>query len=263
MVALAWILIPTGALLICSAVRTPIYYPRYLCFTAPAMAVLLGVCVVQAARKPWLITGVLVAFAVAALPNYALSQRGPYKREGMDYSQVADVVSHHAKPGDCLLLDNTTSWKPGPIRPLLAARPSAYRTLIDPGRGAPATSSDQLWDGYVPIWTVLDQVRRCTVLWTVSQRDDTLPDRDRGIALAPGPGSDRCRCIASPTDSVFGSSSGGSSTSPRLSSRLASDDGDPRWSAANGLAATLAWLAGRLGNPGVPHVPLPGASSAS
>lgn len=186
-VATAWMAIPTIALVGYTEFAAPIYYPRYLCFTAPAMALLLGVGVAEIARTPRRIAAVLLVLTVAALPNYVLTQRGPYKHEGMDYSQVADVVTQHAKPGDCLVLDNTTSWKPGPIRPLLAARPDAYRGLVDLGRGSPATSTDELWDGYVPLWNVQDRLSRCTVVWTVSQRDRTLGDHDVGAALVPGP----------------------------------------------------------------------------
>ena len=84
---------------------------------------MLASCVTTIATKPLAITGVVIALAVAGAPNYLLVQRGPYAKEGMDYSQVADVISTHAAAGDCLLLDTTTAWKPGPIRPLTAARP--------------------------------------------------------------------------------------------------------------------------------------------
>lgn len=187
LIALAWITLPTAALLLYTQFAAPIYYPRYLCFTTPAMALILGACIAHIARKPVRMAAVLLALVVAAAPNFVLSQRGPYKREGMDYSQIADVLTGHARPGDCLLLDNTTSWKPGPIRPLLAARPAAYRDLVDLGRGARATTTDRLWDGYVPLWLVQDGLRRCTVVWTISERDHTLADHDAGGPLAPGP----------------------------------------------------------------------------
>ena len=186
-IAIAWVAIPTVSLLLYTAFAAPIYYPRYLCFTAPAMSLLLGICIASIARTPTRMVAVLLALTVAAAPNYALSQRGPYKREGMDFSQIADVVTYHAKPGDCLLLDNTTSWKPGPIRPLLAARPDAYRKLVDLGRGRPAVSSGRLWDGFLTVFAVQDRLSRCTVLWTVSERDRTLPAHDEGTGLAPGP----------------------------------------------------------------------------
>jgi mannosyltransferase len=187
LIALAWIALPTLVLVLYSVVQTPIYYPRYLCFTTPAMAVLMAVCIVALFRSRELVTAVLAAFALAATPNYLLSQRGPYAKEGMDFSQVADVITAHASPGDCLILDNTTTWKPGPIRPLTAARPAAYEKLLDPGRGLRAAQRNRLWDAHLGIWGVADRVRHCTVLWTVSDRDNAVADRESGRGLDPGP----------------------------------------------------------------------------
>jgi mannosyltransferase len=186
-IALAWVALPTAVLLLYSVVAQPIYYPRYLCYTSPAMALLMAVCIVTLFRSREHITAVLAAFAVAATPNYLLGQRGPYAKEGMDFSQVADVITAHASPGDCLILDNTTTWKPGPIRPLTAARPAAYDKLVDPGRGMRATQRNRLWDAHLGIWGVADHVRQCTVLWTVSERDPAVPERQSGQALDPGP----------------------------------------------------------------------------
>lgn len=186
-IALAWIALPTAVLLLYSAAFEPIYYPRYLCYTSPAMALLLAVCIATLFRTRERVTAVLAAFALAATPNYLLSQRGPYAKEGMDFSQVADVITAHAAPGDCLILDNTTTWKPGPIRPLTAARPAAYDKLVDPGRGMQAPQRNRLWDAHLGIWGVADRVRHCTVLWTVSERDPAVPERESGQGLDPGP----------------------------------------------------------------------------
>lgn len=186
-IALAWIALPTAVLLLYSAAFEPIYYPRYLCYTSPAMALLLAACIATLFRSRERVTAVLAAFALAATPNYLLSQRGPYAKEGMDFSQVADVITAHAAPGDCLILDNTTTWKPGPIRPLTAARPAAYERLVDPGRGMRAPQRNRLWDAHLGIWGVADKVRHCTVLWTVSERDPAVPERESGQGLDPGP----------------------------------------------------------------------------
>jgi mannosyltransferase len=186
-IALAWIALPTAVLLLYSVTLQPIYYPRYLCYTSPAMALLLAVCIVALFRTRERVTAVLAAFALAATPNYLVGQRGPYAKEGMDFSQVADVITAHASPGDCLILDNTTAWKPGPIRPLTAARPAAYEKLFDPGRGMRALQRNRLWDAHLGIWGVADRVRHCTVLWTVSERDPAVPERQSGPALDPGP----------------------------------------------------------------------------
>ncbi|WP_301119129.1 glycosyltransferase family 39 protein [Mycolicibacterium fortuitum] len=202
-IAAVWVVAPTAVLLVYSAVAQPLYYPRYLCFTTPAMALLLAVCVVAVARSREWITAALAVFALAATPNYITVQRGPYAKEGMDFSQVADVITAHSSPGDCIVFDNTTSWKPGPIRPITAARPAAYAHLVDPGRGKRAWQRNRLWDAHLGIWGVADQIRRCTVLWTVSERDRSVPSRQSGAALAPGPRLDRAPAYQVPESMGF------------------------------------------------------------
>jgi len=123
---------------------------------------------------------------VAASPNYLLSQRQRYAKEGWDYSDVADVISAHAAPGDCLLVDNTVSWLPGPIRALLAARPAAFRPLVDVGRGPRGPKRGTLWDGHVAVWLVVGRLYQCTTLWTISTHDTTLPNHQSGTSLPPG-----------------------------------------------------------------------------
>jgi mannosyltransferase len=192
-VAVAWMAVPTAVLLTYSVFDTPVYYPRYLSFTAPAMALLLGVCTVAVARATVPITAVVALFAAVAAPNYAVTQRGPYAKEGMDFSQVADVIAAHSGPGDCLALDNTITWEPGPIRALTAARPSVYAKLVDPGRGRSGIERNMLWDSHNSIWGWTGRLRRCTVLWIVTDRDRTLPGHQTGDAIRAGP-----RLIAAP-----------------------------------------------------------------
>lgn len=182
----AWVVVPTAVVLIYSAAVEPIYYPRYLILTAPGAAVILAICIVTVARKPWLIAGAVAVFAVAAFPNYYVTQRGPYAKEGWDYSQVADVISAHAAPGDCLLVDNTVPWKPGPIRALLATRPAAFRSLVDVERGAYGPKVGTLWDGHVAVWLTTAKINKCTTLWTITNRDKSLPDHQVGQRLSPG-----------------------------------------------------------------------------
>jgi mannosyltransferase len=182
----AWLVVPPTVSLIYSALTEPFYYPRYMFFTAPAMAVVIAVCIVAVARQPRWIAAVLVLLAVAGFPNYLLSQRQRYAKEGWDYSDVADLISGHAAPGDCLLVDNTVSWLPGPIRALLAARPAAFRPLIDIGRGMRGSERGTLWDGHVAVWLVTGRLYKCTTLWTISSHDTTLPDHQSGNSLPPG-----------------------------------------------------------------------------
>jgi mannosyltransferase len=186
LICAAWIVLPMGLIVVYSAISEPIYYPRYLIFTAPAAAVFMAVCIVTIARKPWPIAAVVLLLAAAALPNYLLIQRWPYAKEGWDYSQVADLISSHAAPGDCLMVDNTVPWRPGPIRALLAARPAAFRSLIDVERGAYGPKVGWLWDGHVAVWLTTAKINKCATIWTVINKDTSLPDHQAGRSLPPG-----------------------------------------------------------------------------
>jgi len=170
-VAIAWLVIPTGVILVWSAFVVPIYTPRYLCFTAPAIALVLGVCIGALAVKPWVAAAVLSAFALAAAPNYLLVQRGPYAKYGMDYSQVADLITSKAAPGDCLLVNDTVTFMPAPMRPLLAARPDAYRPLADLSMWQRATDRNDVFDTNLIPEATAGPLSDCHVVWIITQAD--------------------------------------------------------------------------------------------
>jgi mannosyltransferase len=95
--------------------------------------------------------------------------------------------SRRPRAGDCLLLDDTVTWRPGPIRRLVAARPDAYAKLVDVGLGEPAASRNELWEVNIAPFVVADRIAQCRVLWIMSERDTSLPDHQQGAALPPGP----------------------------------------------------------------------------
>ncbi|PYE19479.1 mannosyltransferase [Williamsia limnetica] len=184
-ISVVWMVVPTVGLLVYSIVSQPIYVDRYLSFTAPGAALLLGVSVVTVARKPRLIAALLLAFAIAAVPNW-ITQRGDYAKFKMDYSQVADTIAAQSSPGDCLLLDDNVTWEPGPIRPLLSARPDAYADLVDVGLGRTGREEGRLWDDNIAPHLIRDKINACSVIWTIAERDPALGSRDVGPNLAPG-----------------------------------------------------------------------------
>lgn len=184
--AIAWLVIPTALVVACSAFVRPVYTPRYLCFTAPAMALIVGVCIGAVALRPWIAGAVLSVFALAALPNYLLVQRSPYAKYGMDYSQVADLIAAKASPGDCLLVNDTVTFMPAPMRPLLAARPDAYRTLIDLTLWQRATDRDDVFDTNLIPEVVAEPLSHCGTVWIITQADVSSPTHEQGEALAPG-----------------------------------------------------------------------------
>ena len=185
-VCAAWMVVPTVISLVYSALSEPFYYPRYLFFTTPAMAIVLAIGIVAVARRPRWIALALVALTVTAFPNFLLSQRQRYAKEGWDYSDVADIITAKAARGDCLLVDNTVGWLPGPVRALLAARPAAFEPLVDVGRGVPAPKRETLWDGHIAVWLIVGRLYRCTTLWTISTHDTEQPNHQAGKSLPPG-----------------------------------------------------------------------------
>ncbi len=185
--AIAWIVIPTALILIWSALVHPIYTPRYLCFAAPAMALVLGVCIGALAVRPWIAAAIVAAFALAAGPNYLLVQRGPYAKYGMDYSQVADLITAKAAPGDCLLVNDTVTFMPAPMRPLLAARPDAYRKLIDLSLWQRATDRNDVFDTNLIPEASAGPLSDCHVVWIITEADKSRPAHEQHPLLPPGP----------------------------------------------------------------------------
>jgi len=185
--ALGWIAIPTAVIVTLSALLHPVYTPRYLSFTVPAMALILGICIGALAAKPWVATAVVTLFAVAAAPNYLRAQRNPYAKYGMDYSQVADLVTAKASSGDCLLVNDTVTFMPAPMRPLLAARPDAYRKLVDLTLWQRATDLNDVFDTNLIPEVVAAPLSQCRVVWIITQADESQPAHEQGVAIPPGP----------------------------------------------------------------------------
>ena len=185
-IAVAWLVIPTALIVIWSALIHPIYTPRYLCFTAPALALVLGVCVAALAVRPWIAAALVSLFALAAAPNYLLVQRSPYAKYGMDYSQVADLITAKAAPGDCLLVNDTVTFMPAPMRPLMAARPDAYRKLIDLSLWQRATDRNDVFDTNLIPEASAGPLSDCRVVWIITQADKSRPAHEQASMLPPG-----------------------------------------------------------------------------
>jgi mannosyltransferase len=201
--AVTWLVIPTALIVVWSAAAHPIYTPRYLSFTAPAMALVVGVCIGALAVKPWAATAIVGLFAVAAAPNYVRAQRNPYAKYGMDYSQVADLITAQAAPGDCLLVNDTVTFMPAPMRPLLAARPDAYRKLVDLTLWQKATDRREVFDTNLIPEVVAQPLSRCRVVWIITQADKAVPAHEQGPALPPGPLYGASPAFAVPHDLGF------------------------------------------------------------
>jgi mannosyltransferase len=201
--AIAWLLIPTALIVIWSTLVHPIYTPRYLTFTAPALALVLGICIAAVASRPWAVAALIALFVAAAAPNYVLAQRNPYAKYGMDYSQVADLITAKAALGDCLLVNDTVTFMPAPMRPLMAARPDAYRKLVDLTLWQRAADRNDVFDTNLIPEVVTRPLSQCGVVWIITQADRSMPARQHGSALPPGPLYGATPAFAVPHDLGF------------------------------------------------------------
>jgi mannosyltransferase len=113
-------------------------------------------------------------------------QRSPYAKYGMDYSQVADLITAKAAPGDCLLVNDTVTFMPAPMRPLMAARPDAYRKLIDLTLWQRATERRDVFDTNLIPQVVAKPLSHCRVAWIITQADKSRPDHEQAATLPPG-----------------------------------------------------------------------------
>jgi mannosyltransferase len=123
-----WLLLPAAVLLLGTALIEPMFTPRYLSLSSPALATVLGLAL--ASWRP-VTAGVLVgALAVAALPALVLMRTETGKPAGQDLRALAQTIRAGARPGDAFLLGDsgTVSLRP---RIALAAYPSAFAGLDD------------------------------------------------------------------------------------------------------------------------------------
>ena len=96
--ALSWLVVPVGLMLIWSFIGQPIFTPRNLLVSLPAVALLLGWVIMSSRVSPvlaWLAVGVLIALrAVALAPSYGTSPE--------NWRAATAYVTHAARPGDCV-----------------------------------------------------------------------------------------------------------------------------------------------------------------
>jgi mannosyltransferase len=96
--ALSWLIVPVGLMLIWSLVGQPIFTPRNLLVSLPAVALLLG-WVIMSSRVPpvaaWGAIAVLIALrAVVLVPSYGSSPE--------NWRAATAYVTQAAQPGDCI-----------------------------------------------------------------------------------------------------------------------------------------------------------------
>jgi mannosyltransferase len=117
--ALSWLVVPVGLMLIWSFIGQPIFTPRNLLVSMPAVALLLA-WVVMSSRIPpvvaWFGVAILIALRlVVLLPSYGTSPE--------NWRAATAYVTHAAQPGDCVAFYPRDASMPfdyysgGPVEP--------------------------------------------------------------------------------------------------------------------------------------------------
>ena len=95
MLALSWLLVPLALMWLWSFVGQPIFTPRNLLVSLPAVALLLG-WLLGRSRAGWVALAVLIALRVVVLiPSYGTSPE--------DWRAATAYVRAAARPGDCVV----------------------------------------------------------------------------------------------------------------------------------------------------------------
>jgi mannosyltransferase len=168
---LGWLLLPTTLILLGNAFVSPMYNERYLSFSTPAVAIVMGIGLAAISRNPLRVAAVAL-IVVAAVPSW-VSERAPYAKDrsivfpddsGSDLRQAAAVVGAQAQPGDGVVFDETV--RPS-RRPRLALHlyPQDFTGLTDLALKTPYYDTAGLWDTVKPITTSV--VAGTKTIWAI------------------------------------------------------------------------------------------------
>lgn len=119
-VCLPWLLVPVGILMVASLAK-PVFAGRYVFFSTPAFALLVGyaLCLIRPRRRA-VVVG--LGLLVLALPSM-YSDRQPMAKG--DLRQIATILAENAEPGDAVL------FSPSSRRRMVAAYPWGFEGLED------------------------------------------------------------------------------------------------------------------------------------
>ncbi len=167
-VACAWLFVPSIILAV-GTTATPLYSPRYLSFTGPALALLMAVGVVaisRLVRVKMLVPLLTIAIIAATVPTY-LGQRTPHPRNGgTDWNSLSAVVEKQANPGDAVIFDSSIR---NARKPRLAKYmyPEAFAGLADVGLETPYAETDGLWDKVYSIEDTVPRLSEHNTVWLI------------------------------------------------------------------------------------------------
>lgn len=163
LILLAWLVVPSAALLIGTHLISPMYSYRYLSICAPAAAILVAVGI-AGLRPRWAQVVTLLLVVALAAPGYVAQRTDFAKDNGSDWRQTADILRAEARPRDAVVFDEST--RPS-RRPRLAMHlyPAAFVGLNDITLDRSYTDVDWLWDTTIPLAAATSRLAGTHRVW--------------------------------------------------------------------------------------------------
>ena len=170
-VALPWALLPPAGLLAAGLVATPVYWPRYVTFTAPAIALLVGL---AAAALPRLLGVVAVlAIAATAVPQIVVD-RQPRAKAGSEMGDAAALVAAERRPSDGpsgIVFGQYNGIEGVTTRIEAIAYPGDFRGLRDLTATGPLADSTALFGSDIGTADAVPRMRSLTTVWFLLDLD--------------------------------------------------------------------------------------------
>lgn len=170
-IALPWAVLPPVALIAVSLVHTPVYWPRYVTLTAPAVALLIGVAV---AALPTPLTGVaLLVLAALAVPQVQ-ADRLPRAKAESEMALAARLVagSRSADDGPSGIVFGQYDDIEGLTTRLEAiAYPAAFAGLTDLTARVPLRRSTELFGADLPTTAAVPRAAGLHTVWILLDLD--------------------------------------------------------------------------------------------
>lgn len=164
-VALPWAVLPPVLLVAAGALGAPLYWPRYVLFTAPAVALLAGA-LLAALPAPVLVAAV-VALAAVAAPQLRLD-REPRAKAGSEMALAARLVAASRSPGDGpagIVFGQYGGVRGLTTRAEAIAYPTAFRGLADLTAREPVRRSTALFGSDLPTDAAVPRMARLRTVW--------------------------------------------------------------------------------------------------
>jgi mannosyltransferase len=166
-VLLPWALLPPAALLAIGLVHAPVYWPRYVTFTVPAVALLLGV---AAAALPRPLTAVAVlVVAVLAVPQIAFDRSTDAKTDAAVRDGAALVARERsvADGASGILFTPYLDVPRATTRLDAIAYPAAFRGLVDLRAVVPLERSTELFGTDRSLTDAAARAGRLRTVWVL------------------------------------------------------------------------------------------------